>query len=67
MDGPRDYPAKGSKSDRGRPMSYGITYMWNLKKIKKMQINYLQNRNQPKDIENKLTVIQERRRRGGWE
>ena len=32
MDGPRDYHAKWSKSDRGRQISYNITYKWNLKK-----------------------------------
>ena len=31
MDGPRDYPAKGSKSERERQISYDITYIWNLK------------------------------------
>ena len=31
MGGPRDYHPKWSKSDRGRQISYHITYMWNLK------------------------------------
>ena len=31
--GPRDYHAKWSKSDTKRQISYGISYMWNLKKI----------------------------------
>ena len=31
MDGPGDYHAKWSKSDRERQISYDITYMWNLK------------------------------------
>ena len=35
MDGPKDYHAKWSKSDRERQISYDITYMWNLKKKKK--------------------------------
>ena len=31
MDGPREYHAKWSKSDRERKILYNITYMWNLK------------------------------------
>ena len=31
MDVPRDYHTKCSKSDRERQISYGITFMWNLK------------------------------------
>ena len=31
MDGPRDYHAKWSKSDREKQISYDIAYMWNLK------------------------------------
>ena len=31
MNGPRDYDTKWSKSDRDRQISYGITYMWNVK------------------------------------
>ena len=31
MNGPRDYHAKWSKSERERQISYDITYMWNLK------------------------------------
>ena len=30
MDGHRDYHIKGSKSEKDK---YGITYMWNLKKL----------------------------------
>ena len=37
-----------------RQISYDIAYMWNLKKID--TINYIQNRNRPTDIQNKLTV-----------
>ena len=37
MDGPRDYHTKWSKSGRERQILYDITYMWNLKK--KKQIN----------------------------
>ena len=32
MDGPRDCHTERSKSDRERQISYGIAYMWNLKK-----------------------------------
>ena len=32
MHGPRNYHTKCSKSDREKEISYGITYMWNLKK-----------------------------------
>ena len=31
MDGPRDYYTKWNKSDRGRQISYNITYVLNLK------------------------------------
>ena len=54
MDGPRDYHTKWSKPDRERQISYDITYMWNLKKLYKW--TYVQNRNRPTDIENKLMV-----------
>ena len=37
-----------------RQISYDITYMWNIKKWYKW--TYLQNRNRPTDIENKLKV-----------
>ena len=30
MDGPRDYHTKWIKPARERPISYDITYMWNL-------------------------------------
>ena len=33
MNGPRDCHIKWGKSDRGRLMSYDITYMWNIKKM----------------------------------
>ena len=52
MDGPRDYHTKWCKSDRGRQISYDITYMWNLKKWYKW--TYTQNINRLTDIENKL-------------
>ena len=32
MDGARDYHTKRSRSDRERPISYDITYLWTLKK-----------------------------------
>ena len=32
MDGHRDYYTKWGKPDQERQISYGITYMWNLKK-----------------------------------
>ena len=45
----RDCHIKWGKSDRGRLMSYDITYMWNVKKndvkCKKMKWTYLQNNN----------------------
>ena len=52
MDGPRYNHTKWSKSERGRQISYDITYMWNQKKWYKW--TYLQNRNKLTDIENKL-------------
>ena len=39
MDGPGDYHTKWSKSDKERQVSYNITYLWNLKKKKKIQGN----------------------------
>ena len=38
MDGPGDYHTKWSKSDRERQISYDIAYMWNLKKMIKMNL-----------------------------
>ena len=52
--GPRDDPSKWSKPDKGRQISYGITYMWNLKIWYKW--TYLQNRNRRTDTENKFMV-----------
>ena len=63
MDGLRDYYVKWSKSDRERQISYGITYMWNLKKWYKW--TYIQNRNRLTDIENKLMVTRRNIRGGG--
>ena len=42
---------------RERWISYGVPYIRNLKQ--KYKWAYLQNRNRPTDIENKLTVIEE--------
>lgn len=39
MDGPRDYHTEWSESDRERQISYDTTYMWNLKKKKKVQMS----------------------------
>ena len=61
MDRPRDYHTKWSKSDRGRQISYDITYTWNLKKWYKW--TYLQNR--LTDIENKIMVTKGERWGGG--
>ena len=54
MDGLGGYYAKLNKSDRERQIPNDITYMWNLKKWD--NCTYLQNRNRPTDIENKLMV-----------
>ena len=69
MDGPRDCHTEWSKSDVERQISYDIAYMWNLKKWYKW--TYLQNRNRPTDIENKLMVTKGERggkdQLGGWD
>ena len=57
MDGPGDYHTKSSKSDRGKQIY--ITCMWDLEKRYKWI--YLQNRNRPKCIENKLMVTKGKR------
>ena len=54
MDEPRDCHTKWSKWDRERQILYDIAYMWNLKK--RVQMNYLQNRNRVTDVGNKLMV-----------
>ena len=38
MNGPRDYHTKWSKSKSERQTSYDITYMWNLKKKKRLKM-----------------------------
>ena len=69
MDGPRDDHTEWSKSDREGQISCDIAYMWNLRKCYKW--TYLQNRNRPTEIENKLMVTKgERGRRdklGVWD
>ena len=52
MDGHRDYHSKWSQSDREKQISYDITQIWNLKKLYRW--TYLQNRNRPANVENKL-------------
>ena len=54
MNGPRDYHIKWGNPDRKRQISYDIAYIYKLKNIYKWI--YLENRNKPIDIENKLVV-----------
>ena len=63
MDGPRDYHTKWRKPDRERQI-YDIAYIWNIKK-KWYKWTYIQNRNRPTDIEDKLTVTKGDRVGGG--
>ena len=59
--GTKDYH---TKSDKEGPTSYGITYMWNLRKWYKW--SYLQNTNRLTDLENELwSVGAEGRNRAG--
>ena len=53
MDGHGDCHTQWTKKERGRRISYDITYMWNLKKKK---CTYLQNRNRLIDLESELMV-----------
>ena len=53
MDGPRDCHTEWNKSDRGRQVSYDITYV---KSKKRYRWIYLQNRNRLTDTENKFMV-----------
>ena len=55
MDEPRDYRTKWSKPNWERQI-YDITYMWTLKKTKKIQMNLHTNGNRPTDIENKVMI-----------
>ena len=48
MDGPRDCHTEWGKLDRERQISYGIAYMWNLKKEYKW--THLWNRNRVTDV-----------------
>ena len=64
MDGPGDYHTKWSKSDKERQISYGIAYMWNLKK-QLYRWTYLQNRNRLTDLENELMVTRGEGLEGG--
>ena len=57
IDGPKDCYIEWSKSDRERQISYGITYMGNLKKWCKW--TYLQSRNRVTDIETKGERVRE--------
>ena len=40
MDGPRDCHTEPSKSDREGEISYGIPYMWNLKRNYTNELTY---------------------------
>ena len=62
-DGPKDYHTKWSTPDWERQISYDIAYMWTLKK-KWYKWNYIQNRNRPTDMENKLMVTKGEREGG---
>ena len=69
MDGPRDYHIRWSKSDRERQVSYGITYMWNLKNNTNESVYKTETL---KDIENKVMVTKEKSgvgkdKLGGWD
>ena len=71
MDGPRDYHTKWSKPDGEKQISYDIAYMWDLKERYKW--TYIQNRNRPTDIENKVMLTKgdsgggEREKLGVWD
>ena len=57
---PRDYHTEWRKQVRERKISYDITYMWNLKKLYRW--TYVQNRNRPTGLENKLMITKKERR-----
>ena len=59
MDGHSNEHAKWSNSKRERQISYDITFMWNLRKVR-YKCTYIQNRNRPTDIENWLVVAKEK-------
>ena len=57
MDGPRDYHTKWSKPDKDKyHMIYDIHHFYVESKKKWYKWTYIQNRNRPTDIENKLMV-----------
>ena len=56
-DGPREYHTKWSKSKRKRQTLYDMTYMWNIKKYKWIDI---QSRNRLIDIDDKLMLTKEK-------
>ena len=59
LDGTRDYHTKWSKSDRVRQIPYHLYVEYKIW----CKWTYLQNRNRPTDIKNKLTVTKGER---GW-
>ena len=67
MDGPRHYFTKLGKSDRGRQISYNITYMWNLKKT--IQMNLFTKQKQTHRLRELIYSYQSRTEQGGvdWE
>ena len=64
MDGPRDYHTKWCKSDRERPISYDITYMWHLKNDTNELISKM--KRDSTGTENKLMVARGERGRDKW-
>ena len=64
MNGPRDYHIKWSKSDRVK-INIIWYHLYVESKKKRDEWTYLQNRNRPTDIENKLMVTKWERGGGG--
>ena len=54
MNGQRDCQTERSKSEREKQILYANTYIWNLKKPKKVLMNLGQDRNKDIDVENGL-------------
>ena len=52
MDGPREYYAQRSQSERERQILYDVIYLWNLKNNTNESTH--KNQNRPTNIENKL-------------
>ena len=50
MDGPRVCHTEGSKSEREKQIPYANTYIWNLKKKKKVMKNLGQDGNKDTDL-----------------